>query len=88
MKVGVAMKANVTKLQVIVLITQILQRYECTYPEAKYIIKCVHEHLEQGQRNLEYETTADYCNHHKTYNAENDIIPAMNFVTPYCPEIK
>ncbi len=82
------MKSNVIDLQIIVLITQILQRYECTYSEAKYIIKCVHDHLEQGQRNLEYETTADYYNHHKTYNAENDIIQAMSFSPKYFPEIK
>ena len=40
------------------------------------------------QRESEYETEFDYYNRHKTHDAENDIVQAMNFVTPYCHEIK
>ena len=82
------MKANVIDLQIIVLITRILQRYECTYSEAREIATSVYNYINQMQRESEYETTADYYNHHKTYNAENDIIQAMNFSPKYFPAIK
>lgn len=82
------MKANVIDLQIIVLITRILQRYECTYSEAREIAISVYNYIDQMQRESEYETEFDYYNHHKTHDAENDIVQAMNFVTPYCPEIK
>lgn len=82
------MKANVIDLQIVVLITQILQRYECTYSEARKIVTGVYNYIYQMQRESEYETESDYWNHHKTHDVENDIVQAMSFSPKYFPEIK
>ena len=42
------------------------------------------DELKQQQENIEYPTVDDYLSNHKTHNANNQVIAALNHIDGYC----
>ena len=75
---------NSKKLYLTVEISQLLNRYGCTYNEAKEILSLIAEESKQQRENNEYETMTDFINGNKTRCVDNEIIKPLNHVEPYC----
>ena len=55
-----------------------------TYNESYKILQMVTNELKQQQENIEYPTVDDYLSNHKTHNANNQVIAALNHIDGYC----
>lgn len=75
---------NSKKLYLVVEISQLLNRYDCTYNEADEILSLITDEIKQQRENKEYDTVSDYCNNNKTRCVNNDVIQPLNHVEPYC----
>ena len=52
--------------------------------ESYKILQMVINELKQQQENIEYPTVDDYLSNHKTHNANNQVIAALNHIDGYC----
>lgn len=75
---------NSKKLYLIVEISQLLYKYDCTFNEAEEILSLITGEIKQQRENKEYATVSDYYNGNKTKCADNDIIQPLNHIEPYC----
>lgn len=71
-------------LYLIVEISQLLKNQQCTYSEAKEILRSLIDEFKQQQEELEYATYDDFFANRKTYYANNDIVKALNHVEGFC----
>lgn len=78
------MNTNYKILSTVVDITQLLNENNCTYNESYKILQMVTNELKQQQENIEYPTVDDYLSNHKTHNANNQVIAALNHIDGYC----
>lgn len=78
------MNTNYKILSTVVDITQLLHKNNCTYNESYKILQMVINELKQQQENIEYPTVDDYLSNHKTHNANNQVIAALNHIDGYC----
>ncbi len=53
------------KLYLVVEISQLLSKYNCTFSEAESILSLSLSEIRQQRENLEYDTTLDYINSNK-----------------------
>ena len=75
---------NSKKLYLVVEISQLLNRYDCTYNEAEEILSLMTAEIKQQRENKEYETISDFINSNKTRCVDDEIIKPLNHVEPYC----
>lgn len=78
------MNTNYKILSTVVDITQLLHENNCTYDESYKILQMVTNELKQQQENIEYSTVDDYLDNNKIYNADNQVVTALNHVDGYC----
>lgn len=71
------------KLYLSIEITQLLNKYNCTFSKSETIIKLISDYWKQKREELEYETLDDYFSQHKTDCVDNKIIIPMNHVEGY-----
>ena len=72
---------NSKKLYLVVEISQLLSKYNCTFSEAERILL---SEIRQQRENLEYNTTLDYTNGNKTKIVDNEEIKPSQHIEPYC----
>lgn len=75
---------NSKKLYLVVEISQLLHKYNCTFNEADEILSLIADEIKQQRENNEYATTSDFTNGIKTRSVDNEIITPLNHVEPYC----
>lgn len=75
---------NSKKLYLVVEISQLLSKYNCTFSEAESILSLSLSEIRQQRENLEYNTTLDYINGNKTKNVDNEEIKPSQHIEPYC----
>lgn len=75
---------NSKKLYLVVEISQLLNRYGCTYNEADEILSLITDEIKQQRENKEYDAVSDYCNNNKTRCVDNEVVQPLNHVEPYC----
>lgn len=78
------MNTNYKILSTVVDITQLLHENNCTYNESYKILQMITNELKQQQENIEYSTVDDYLDNNKIYNADNQVVTALNHVDGYC----
>lgn len=64
-------------------VSHLLRRYECTYNECDKLLREFTNWLEQSREEKEYKTIDDLLMGVKTKHVDNDVIPVMNHVLPY-----
>ena len=75
---------NSKKLYLVVEISRLLNKYNCTFNEAEEILSLITDEIKQQRENKEYATVSDYYNGNKTRCVDDEIIQRMNHVEPYC----
>ena len=75
---------NSKKLYLVVEISQLLSKYNCTFSEAENILSLSLSGIRQQRENLEYNTTLDYTNGNKTKIVDNEEIKPSQHIEPYC----
>lgn len=75
---------NSKKLYLVVEISQLLSKYNCTFSEAESILSLSLSEIRQQRENLEYNTTLDYTNGNKTKSADNEEIQPLQHIESYC----
>ena len=75
---------NSKKLYLVVEISQLLNRYDCTYNEADEIFSLIADEIKQQRENKEYATVSDYYSGNKTRCVDDEIVQPLNHVEPYC----
>lgn len=74
---------NSKKLYLVVEISQLLSKYNCTFSEAENILSLSLSEIQQQRENLEYDTTLDYINGNKAKNVDNEEIKPSQHIEPY-----
>ena len=74
---------NSKKLYLVVEISQLLSKYNCTFSEAESILSLSLSEIRQQRESLEYNTTLDYINGNKTKIVDNEEIKSLQHVEPY-----
>lgn len=74
---------SVKILYLVVEITQLLQKYSCTFNEAEKIIAILHDEIKQQREDLEFNTIDDFIMQIKTRIADDDPIVPINHVNGY-----
>ena len=69
---------NSKKLYLVVEISQLLSKYNCTFSEAESILSLSLSEIRQ------YNTTLDYTNGNKTKIVDNEEIKPSQHIEPYC----
>ena len=77
-------KANHKDLWLIVEITRLLRKYDCTYEEADEIIKQVALEIKIQRECYEYDDVDDLIAGVKKRDGKDAVISALNHVPPYC----
>lgn len=72
------------KLYLTVEISQLLNRYGCTYNEAEEILSLITDEIKQQRENKEYATVSDYIYGNKTRCADDEPVQPLNHVESYC----
>lgn len=75
---------NSKNLYLVVEISQLLSKYNCTFSEAESILSLSLSEIRQQRENLEYNTTLDYINGNKTKSADNEEIQPLQHIESYC----
>ena len=75
---------NSKKLYLVVEISQLLSKYNCTFSEAESILSLSLSEIRHQRENLEYDTTLDYINGNKTKSADNEEIQSLQHIESYC----
>ena len=75
---------NSKKLYLVVEISRLLNKYNCTFNEAEEILSLITDEINQQRENKEYATVSDYCNSNKTVCVDDEIIQPLNHIEPYC----
>ena len=75
---------NSKNLYLVVGISQLLSKYNCTFSEAESMLSLSLSEIRQQLENLEYNTTLDYTNGNKTKIVDNEEIKPSQHIEPYC----
>lgn len=67
-------------LYMVIEITQLLAKNNCTYAEVDRILDILQEEFKEQRFDLEYDSLDDYFNEHKCHDADNMTVKALNHV--------
>lgn len=76
-------KTNHKNIRLVISITQLLAKYNCTFEETDKILSLIDSEIKMQRRNLEYKSIKNFMENNKVYNADDDYIVPLNFTEEY-----